>query len=254
MTLQVEHLAKDYPTRSGPLSVLRDVTLSLARGEALAVMGPSGSGKSTLLHILGTLDQPTAGSVRLNRQDPFQLRERALADFRNRHIGFVFQDHYLLPQCTVLENVLLPTLVGHSRPDEARAWARQLLERVGLADRLEHRPAELSGGERQRVAVARALIHHPLLLLADEPTGNLDRRTARTVGQLLLDLHRQEQTVLVVVTHSPELAEMFPRTLLMEDGTLQAPEPAADSATQTQRQAQRPGPETSFRPAGGTDS
>src|SRR5262249_928319 len=142
------------------------------------------------------------------------------------YIGFVFQDHHLLPQCTVLENVLLPTLVGHTKPAEARAWARQLLERVGLADRLDHRPAELSGGERQRVAGARALIHHPLLLLAAEPTGTLDRRTARIVGQLLLDLHRQEQTILVVVTHSQELAEMLPRTLLMEDGKLQPPEPA----------------------------
>src|SRR5205823_2595434 len=149
-----EHLGKDYPTRSGPLSVLRDVGLRLQRGEALAVMGPSGSGKSTLLHILGTLDQPTTGTVLLDGQTPFVLAESALADFRNRHIGFVFQDHYLLPQCTVLENVLIPTLVGHEDKAAVKERARQLLDRVGLKERLEHRPAELSGGERQRVAVA----------------------------------------------------------------------------------------------------
>ena len=221
MTLQVSHLCKDYPTRSGPLSVLRDLNFEMQRGEALAVMGPSGSGKSTLLHILGTLDRPTAGTVRLEGKDPFTLSERELADFRNRHIGFVFQDHYLLPQCSVLENLLIPTLVSTDGPAGAEGWARQMLQRVGLSDRLDHRPAELSGGERQRVAVARALIHHPLLLLADEPTGNLDRRTARAVGELLLELHRQEQTVLVVVTHSAELARDFPRRMEMADGTLQ---------------------------------
>src|SRR5437588_8406163 len=220
MALQVTHLGKDYPTRSGPLSVLRDVNLTLQPGEALAVMGPSGSGKSTLLHILGTLDRPTSGTVHLGGKDPFALSERELADFRNRHVGFIFQDHYLLPQCSVLENVLIPTLVGNDNRSEVEAWARQLLERVGLSGRLDHRPAELSGGERQRVAVARALIHHPLLLLADEPTGNLDRHTAQAVGQLLLDLHRQERTVLVVVTHSAELAALFPRRMEMADGTL----------------------------------
>jgi lipoprotein-releasing system ATP-binding protein len=221
MALQVTHLQKDYPTRSGPLSVLRDVTLELQHGESLAVMGPSGSGKSTLLHILGTLDQPTAGTVRLDGKDPFALPEKQLADFRNRHIGFVFQDHHLLPQCSVLENVLLPTLVSHDSRSQTEAWARQLLERVGLLDRLDHRPAELSGGERQRVAVARALIQHPVLLLADEPTGNLDRRSAQAVGELLLDLHRQEQTMLMVVTHSAELAGHFPRQVEMVDGSLQ---------------------------------
>jgi lipoprotein-releasing system ATP-binding protein len=223
MSLRVEHLGKDYPTRSGPLTVLRDLNLELQRGEALAVMGPSGSGKSTLLHVLGTLDRPTTGTVRLDGKDPFALSERDLADFRNRNVGFIFQDHHLLPQCTVLENVLIPTLVGHDDRDKVKAWARQLLERVGLSGRLDHRPAELSGGERQRVAVARALIHRPMLLLADEPTGNLDRRTARAVGQLLLELHGEQQTILVVVTHSQELADTFPRTLLMEDGTLRPP-------------------------------
>ncbi|MFN4259689.1 MAG: ABC transporter ATP-binding protein [Gemmataceae bacterium] len=221
MSLQVANLKKDYPTRGEPLSVLRDLSLELQRGEAAAIMGPSGSGKSTLLHILGTLDRPTEGQVRLDGKDPFTLPERELADFRNRYIGFIFQDHHLLPQCSVLENVLIPTLVSRTNPAEVETWARQLLERVGLGDRLDHRPAELSGGERQRVAVARALIQHPVLLLADEPTGNLDRRTAQSVGQLLLDLHRQEQTVLVVVTHSTDLARNFPRQLEMVDGSLQ---------------------------------
>jgi lipoprotein-releasing system ATP-binding protein len=221
MNLTVENLCKDYPTRSGPLPVLRDVSLELARGQALAVMGPSGSGKSTLLHILGTLDAPTSGCVKLDGADPFQLRERQLADFRNTHIGFVFQDHYLLPQCSVLENVLIPTLAGTKRDPDAEKWARQILDRVGLGQRLEHRPAELSGGERQRVAVARALIRKPVLLLADEPTGNLDRKAAHEVGKLLLELHEQENTILIVVTHSAELARMFPTQLEMADGRLQ---------------------------------
>jgi lipoprotein-releasing system ATP-binding protein len=223
MTLSVAHLCKDYPTRSGPLAVLRDVSFDLAPGEALAVMGPSGSGKSTLLHILGTLDQPTSGAVRLEGRDPFTLPERELADFRNRHIGFVFQDHYLLPQCSVLENVLIPTLAGKDDRQAAAQWARQLLQRVGLSERLDHRPAELSGGERQRVAIARALIHHPRLLLADEPTGNLDRRTAQTIGKMLLDLHREEKTILVVVTHSTELAQMLPAVQELVDGQLSRP-------------------------------
>jgi lipoprotein-releasing system ATP-binding protein len=219
MALTTRQLCKDYPTRGGPLSVLRDVNLELGRGEALAVMGPSGSGKSTLLHILGTLDRPTSGGVRLEGKDPFALPERELADFRNRHVGFIFQDHHLLPQCSVLENVLIPTLVGGPQAG-VENWARDLLARVGLSDRLDHRPAELSGGERQRVAVARALVQHPLLLLADEPTGNLDRRSAQAVGRLLLDLHREEQTVLVAVTHSLELARTFPRVMEMVDGSL----------------------------------
>lgn len=221
MSLQVSHLSKDYPTRSGPLPVLRDLSLELHPGESLAVMGPSGSGKSTLLHLLGTLDRPSSGTVRLSGKDPFTLPESELADFRNRHIGFVFQDHHLLPQCSALENVLIPTLVSSDSRVEVEAWARQLLDRVGLSGRLDHRPAELSGGERQRVAVARALVQHPVLLLADEPTGNLDRATAQAVGQLLFELHRQEQTVLVVVTHSMELAHHFPQRMEMNDGRLQ---------------------------------
>ena len=172
--------------------------------------------------ILGVTEQFwLQGQAPLDREF-WRPSEPELADFRNRSIGFVFQDHHLLPQCSVLENVLIPTLVSKDNASETETWARQLLERVGLSGRLDHRPAELSGGERQRVALARALIHRPSLLLADEPTGNLDRRSAQAVGQLLLDLHRQEQTILVVVTHSPELAKMFVRKMEMIDGRLEA--------------------------------
>jgi lipoprotein-releasing system ATP-binding protein len=220
MALEVRGLTKDFPTRAGTLSVLRGIDLDLAPGEALAIMGPSGSGKSTLLYILGTLDSPTAGTVRIAGSDPFALGDRDLAAFRNRTLGFVFQDHHLLPQCTVLENVLLPTLVGLDDGVTMRQRASQLLEKVGLGERLDHRPAELSGGERQRVSVARALIHKPTLVLADEPTGNLDRSSAKTVGELLLSLCRDENTILITVTHSPELAASFPRTRVMDDGKL----------------------------------
>jgi lipoprotein-releasing system ATP-binding protein len=219
MSLVVESLGKEFPTRSGPLVVLRGVDLRLDRGDALAVTGPSGSGKSTLLHILGTLDRPTAGRVLLEGKDPFTFREPDLARFRNQRIGFIFQDHHLLPQCSVLENVLIPTLVAE-KSDKSDDWAKALLDRVGLSARLNHRPAELSGGERQRVAVARALVLKPILLLADEPTGNLDRTTAKTIGELLVDLHRQENTMLIVVTHSGELASVFPRRMVMNEGKL----------------------------------
>jgi lipoprotein-releasing system ATP-binding protein len=221
MSLVATNVSKEYPTRAGPLRVLHDVNLALARGDALAVMGQSGSGKSTLLHMLGTLDHPTAGDIALEGTNPFALSERELAVFRNRKIGFVFQDHHLLPQCTVLENVLVPTLVSRdTKPAETETYARQLLERVGLVGRLDHRPAEISGGERQRVAVARALVLKPVLLLADEPTGNLDRKNAQAVGDLLLDLHRQENNILVVVTHSADLSKLFPRRTEVNDGTL----------------------------------
>lgn len=221
MGLTVTDLCKEYPTRSGPLSVLRGINLTLATGEAIAILGPSGSGKSTLLQILGTLDRPTKGSVKLDEVNPFALDDRELARFRNRHVGFVFQDHHLLPQCTVLENVLVPTLAfrdGNRGAFEKRA--RDLLDRVGLSRRLDHRPAELSGGERQRVAVARALLFKPQLLLADEPTGNLDRNTAQAVAQLLVDAHRQENAMLIVVTHNPELGRALPRRLEMTEGRL----------------------------------
>jgi lipoprotein-releasing system ATP-binding protein len=221
MSLAVENLRKEYPTRSGSLTVLEGVTLALVSGDAVAITGPSGSGKSTLLHILGTLDRPTSGTVRLDGTDPFALSDSDLAVFRNKRIGFVFQDHHLLPQCSVLENVLIPTLVDRNmKPADAEGFARELLDRVGLAGRIDHRPAELSGGERQRVAVARALVQKPALVLADEPTGNLDRKNAHAIGELMLDLHRQQQTVLVVVTHSNDLAKLFPTQYEMADGTL----------------------------------
>jgi lipoprotein-releasing system ATP-binding protein len=201
------------------LPVLKDVSLTLQRGDAAAVMGPSGSGKSSLLYILGGLDAPTGGTVRVGGQNPYELAPDALAAFRNRTVGFVFQDHCLLPQCTVLENVLVPTLVGE--PDAAAAErARTLLEQVGLGARLDHRPAALSGGEKQRVAIARALIRQPQVLLCDEPTGNLDADSAERVADLLLALHRQQQTVLLVVTHSDALASRFGRIYRIERGVL----------------------------------
>lgn len=172
-------------------------------------MGPSGSGKSTLLYMMGALEPPTSGSVTLEGQDPFSLKEPELAAFRNRQVGFIFQDHCLLPQCSVLENVLTPTLVASADGDRSQ-WARTLIDAVGLTERLEHRPAELSGGEKQRVALARALIMRPKLVLCDEPTGNLDHKSANVVASLLLDLHRQQKTILVVVTHNAELASQFP--------------------------------------------
>ena len=207
--LEVLNIAKEYPTPRGPLTVLSGVSLSLKRGDAVAIMGPSGSGKSTLLYILGTLESPTAGTLTLDGRDPFQLAEKELAAFRNQSIGFIFQDHCLMPQCSALENVLIPTLVAKDHAGYP-ARARALLQRVGLSDRLDHRPAQLSGGEKQRVALARALIRKPLLLLCDEPTGNLDQASAEVVASLLLDLSQQQQTILVVATHSAELASRFP--------------------------------------------
>jgi lipoprotein-releasing system ATP-binding protein len=218
--LHVADLRKEYPSPGGPLPILAGVSFELERGEAVAVMGPSGSGKSTLLYILGTLEPPTSGTVTLDGRDPFALSEAELAAFRNRQVGFVFQDHCLLPQCTVLENILTPTLVAG---DAGRAVdrARWLLDQVGLGARAGHRPAQLSGGEKQRVAIARALVLEPTLLLCDEPTGNLDRHTADTVATLLLDLHRQQGTILVVVTHSAELAGRLPQRWQLSEGRLQ---------------------------------
>ena len=212
----------DAPGKSGALTVLNDVSLEVARGESLAIVGPSGSGKSTLLHIIGTLDRPTSGSVALDGQDLGALDDQQLAAVRNRQIGFVFQSHYLLPQCTVLENVLVPTLAAQEAAvrDGAAKRAERLLDRVGLGERKSHRPGELSGGERQRVAVVRALINQPRLLLADEPTGSLDHASARELGQLLLELNREEGVTLIVVTHALELARRMARVLDLKDGRL----------------------------------
>ena len=220
--LNVSHLGKAYPTPRGPLTVLSDVTFSLEPGESAAITGPSGSGKSSLLYMLGALEPPSSGELTLGGRNPFLLPSNALADFRNAEIGFVFQDHCLLPQCTVLENVLVPTLVarpqaGHDNGNWAQ-HARVLLDQVGLAERLDHRPGELSGGEKQRVAIARALIRQPRLVLCDEPTGNLDQTSASTVAALLIDLHRRQKNILIVVTHSDRLAARFPIRFEIAEG------------------------------------
>ncbi|HYN06675.1 MAG TPA: ABC transporter ATP-binding protein [Vicinamibacterales bacterium] len=211
--LIAEAISKHYDTPRGPLPILENVSLTIDRGESLAVMGPSGCGKSTLLYILGALEPPTSGALRVDNVDPYALDEPGQATFRNAHVGFIFQDHLLLPQLSALDNVLVPTMVAKNAPAPAElaARARALLTDVGLAQRIDHRPGELSGGERQRVAIARALILRPSLLLCDEPTGNLDRTSAEAVASLLVDLHRAQQTMLVVVTHNPVLAGHFGR-------------------------------------------
>jgi ABC-type lipoprotein export system ATPase subunit/glycosyltransferase involved in cell wall biosynthesis len=218
--LEIRGLGKHYDTPAGPLAVLANVDLSLKAGESLAILGPSGSGKSTLLNIIGGLDRPTAGSVLLDGQDIWALGEADLAALRNRRIGFVFQLHHLLPQCTVLENVLLPTLAIPSSVADAaenRDRAEALLKAVGLADRMTHRPGQLSGGERQRVAVARALINRPALLLADEPTGSLDHASAEALGELLAQLNAREGVTLIAVTHSADLAARMHSRLMLRD-------------------------------------
>jgi lipoprotein-releasing system ATP-binding protein len=211
--LIADAISKHYETPRGPLPILEDVSLTVDRGQSVAVMGPSGCGKSTLLYILGALEPPAAGARRVDDVDPYKLDEAGQAAFRNQHVGFVFQDHLLLPQLSALDNVLVPTLVARNgaSPAELTARARALLTEVGLADRMDHRPGELSGGERQRVSIARALILQPSLVLCDEPTGNLDRTSAESVANLLADLHRAKRTMLVVVTHSPALAAHFER-------------------------------------------
>jgi lipoprotein-releasing system ATP-binding protein len=216
--LIVTELRKEYPTPTQPLVVLRGVSLTLSPGHRLAILGPSGSGKSTLLNILGTLDTPTSGRVQLASTDPFSLSPTDLARFRSRSIGFVFQDHHLLPQCTALENVMIPKLaLGKTTAADAQR-ASDLLAKVALTDRATHLPAELSGGERQRVAIARALMNQPALILADEPTGNLDSKTAQSIADLLLSL--SSNTILIAVTHSTQLAQRFERKMQMQDGEL----------------------------------
>jgi lipoprotein-releasing system ATP-binding protein len=218
--LTVSGVGKHYPSPRGPLTVLSDVSFALSPGDAAAITGPSGSGKSSLLYMLGALEPPSQGTITLDGQNPFDLAASALADFRNTSIGFVFQDHCLLPQCTVLENVLVPTLVARKNGSDDAARARACLEQVGLGERLEHRPGELSGGEKQRVAIARALVRQPRVVLCDEPTGNLDQASASTVASMLLDLHKRQKNILIVVTHSERLAAQFPIRFDISDGRL----------------------------------
>ena len=222
--LEVENVSKEYSTPAGALRIVSDVSLSLPRGSAVSIMGPSGSGKSTLLYLIGALEPPSSGTITLSGQNPFLLNPKQLAAFRNQQIGFVFQDHCLLPQCSVIENVLTPTLVSTPNgdaPDQFRR-ATDLLRHVGLAERLDHRPAQLSGGEKERVTLARALIMKPKLLLCDEPTGNLDQKAAHVVADLLLDIHRESETILIVVTHSSELAARFPQRFELKNQRLEA--------------------------------
>ena len=225
--LQLQNVSKrfDSPESGEHLEILRGVNLELARGESLAIVGPSGSGKSTLLNIIGTLDRPNSGTVVLSGRNLSSLSDDELAAVRNEKIGFVFQSHYLLPQCSVLENVLVPTVPQKGRRNDKQVVerAKQLLARVGLAERTNHRPGQLSGGERQRVAVVRALINGPELLLADEPTGALDATSAAELARLLLELNRQDGVALVVVTHALDLARQMRRVHELRRGELIAP-------------------------------
>ena len=218
--LEVRRVSKDYPAPLGPIRVLSDIDFTVSPGDSVSIVGPSGSGKSTLLYILGALEPPTSGTVLLDGENPFDLDDRRLSSFRNRHVGFVFQDHHLLPQCSVLENVLVPTLVAPKGDGSVERRARSLIDEVGLGARLHHRPHELSGGEKQRVSLARALVQQPTVVLCDEPTGNLDQAAADTVAALLLDLHRRHRTILIVVTHNLELAERMGTRYTLSDARL----------------------------------
>lgn len=227
--LELQSITKSYTSdasgEAAALPVLRGVDLRLTNGEAVAIIGPSGSGKSTLLNIIGTLDRPDTGTILLNGSDVTALREQELARVRSRELGLVFQLHHLLPQCTVLENVLVPTLAEgpEQRTEPPLERARRLLQRVGLSERLSHRPGQLSGGERQRAAVVRALINEPRLLLADEPTGALDRAASDNLAELLVEIHREEGVGLIVITHAPHLAARMGRVLELRDGLLVSP-------------------------------
>jgi lipoprotein-releasing system ATP-binding protein len=218
--LEATNLTKQYPSPQGPLPILSGISLSLNPGDAVSIMGPSGSGKSTLLYILGALEPPTSGSVTLDGCNPFLLKEKELAAFRNKEVGFIFQDHCLLPQCSVLENVLVPTLVAPNKNGSYEERARRLLADIGLDGRLDHRPSELSGGEKQRVALARAMILDPLVVLCDEPTGNLDHASAEVVSALLLEMNQRRKSILAVVTHSAELGAKFPIRFQLQEQKL----------------------------------
>lgn len=223
MLLQIRNLTKTYraPDGGDAVDVLRGVDLQMAVGESLAIVGPSGSGKSTVLNVIGALDKADAGEVMVDDRDVEKLGEEELAAYRNTTVGFIFQLHHLLPQCTILENVLVPTLAApRTNRDAARERAEKLLDAVGLKHRLNHRPGELSGGERQRVAVARSLINEPKLLLADEPTGALDRVNAARLVDLLVELNRTQAVTLIMVTHAPDLAQRMGRVLELVDGKL----------------------------------
>jgi lipoprotein-releasing system ATP-binding protein len=223
--LKVDQLSKQYATPSGSLTIIDNVSFEVDRAQAVAIMGPSGCGKSTLLYMLGGLEPPSSGTVTLDGENPYSLSEAAQAEFRGKHVGFVFQDHLLLPQLTAVENVLAPALAMakdvKADQHELQRRALYLLLEVGLEDRADHRPGELSGGERQRVAIARALMRQPSVLLCDEPTGNLDRAAAGVVSDLLVRLYQAQRTMLVVVTHSQALAERFDRRYELNGGTLQ---------------------------------
>jgi lipoprotein-releasing system ATP-binding protein len=218
--LKLKDVSKSFMAAENTVSVLKNISFELASGNSVAIMGPSGSGKSTLLHLIGTLDQPSSGLIEMNGKNPFVLSEPELARFRNSQIGFVFQDHHLLPQYSVIENVMLPALAFPDVKNNAESRAKVLLEKVGLGHRLNHRPAQLSGGESQRAAVARALMNDPSILLCDEPTGNLDHANAESVASLLFDLHKQENNLMIVVTHSADLAQRFQHRFELRDGTL----------------------------------
>ncbi len=214
--------AKDIHKSYGHLHVLKGVDLKIVKGEFVSIIGKSGAGKSTLLHILGTLDRADSGSVLINEEEVFKLNNKKLAGFRNKNIGFVFQFHHLLPEFTALENVIIPGLIGKTQEAELKKRGKELLDYLGLSERLDHKPSQLSGGEQQRVAVARALINQPSVIFADEPSGNLDSSSSQELHQLLFKLREDFQQTFVIVTHNNDLAQMSDRILEMQDGKLKS--------------------------------
>lgn len=218
--IECEHVSKTYDDGHLQVSVLEDLHFNVRRGQSISIVGASGSGKSTLLHLLGGLDTPSGGTIRLMGQDITQLSQKAVGQLRNQYLGFVYQFHHLLPEFSALENVMMPLLIGRMSKAQAEEQAKAMLDKVGLNQRMAHRPSELSGGERQRAAIARAMVTHPACILADEPTGNLDRKNAGNVLDIMLDLQRELDTSLVVVTHDEELASRFDDVLTVKDGML----------------------------------
>jgi lipoprotein-releasing system ATP-binding protein len=218
--IRVEKLSKSFVTDGKKLEVLKGIDLSVQRGEVINILGASGAGKSTLLYILGALDRPTSGTIVHDGVSLFAMGDRNLADFRNRKIGFVFQFHHLLPEFTAIENVMMPALIARMKPADARDRAASILDRLGLADRCDHKPGELSGGEQQRVAVARAILLSPDVVLADEPTGNLDTKTGEEVHELLMELNREMKITMIIVTHNLKLARKDGRSMVLEDGRI----------------------------------